>query len=575
MLGTTDASGQLMSIPYPQIENDSDLDESHFLHPHNLTLCISLYSYTATNNDELTFQENQIIRIVRMVKGGWWEGEIMIDTHTESDGKEDPMNMSRSRWLHFVGWFPSNYVSKDHLHHQHNQPRNYAKSMAELNHLRLQTILHNNKLLGIETRFSKVSRVYPFCTDRTPSVTKAPNSPVNTTAAVNCAKQPANAHARMAGSEIEWKHGEDDSRNGREGGSGNFIMGFMKRKWLPQGKKGNWKLETVKWMAGMSSKQHVVKLSNDSMPLYSPQNHQATATVPTTMTPVNFINASNNRDDLPPVRTTSLHASSFFRAASSPSSGNYIPKYPERVQVDPIIVKGHAPSHLFLEQYASKSPTSPRSQNYEYKRQQYTQPKSIEDAEYSGIFTTYSDIPTENREISQRGGNSLSISMHRNQNDLLTRPTNSGWIPNHTHYYEEKQQQQPYQQMQNVRSVEYGFNGSHLSMDANNRSPTEWNRSSMMALPRTTSTGKSRYSNSSARSDATAVSLFHEETESSHALDSEIIKMMMKKNGRTSGRDLSNGTSSVQVPIIRITSAACTANFNSDSVSKSVPRALP
>ncbi|KAI9199509.1 uncharacterized protein BJ171DRAFT_214942, partial [Polychytrium aggregatum] len=66
------------------------LTESHFLNPANLELCITSYSYTASNMDELSFAEGQIIRVLQKAEGGWWEGQLDQE--------------------HVVGWFPANYV---------------------------------------------------------------------------------------------------------------------------------------------------------------------------------------------------------------------------------------------------------------------------------------------------------------------------------------------------------------------------------------------------------------------------------------------------------------------------------
>lgn len=49
-----------------------------------------MYSYEKTKQDELSFEEGEIILIVSRVEGGWWEGQKL------STGE--------------IGWFPSNYV---------------------------------------------------------------------------------------------------------------------------------------------------------------------------------------------------------------------------------------------------------------------------------------------------------------------------------------------------------------------------------------------------------------------------------------------------------------------------------
>jgi len=50
----------------------------------------ALFSYDATNEEELTLVENQVIEVTKEDDSGWWQGIV--------DGKE--------------GWFPANYVEK-------------------------------------------------------------------------------------------------------------------------------------------------------------------------------------------------------------------------------------------------------------------------------------------------------------------------------------------------------------------------------------------------------------------------------------------------------------------------------
>jgi hypothetical protein len=52
-------------------------------------VCIALFSYVPTKADELALKEGQIIRLVRKVPGGWYEG------HCHG----------------LCGWFPSNHVT--------------------------------------------------------------------------------------------------------------------------------------------------------------------------------------------------------------------------------------------------------------------------------------------------------------------------------------------------------------------------------------------------------------------------------------------------------------------------------
>ncbi|KAJ3177864.1 hypothetical protein HK101_010186 [Irineochytrium annulatum] len=69
-----------------------NVDEDFLLRPENLTLCITVYPYAADKNDELSFVEGLVIRVVRKVVGGWWEGQLDQS----------------------VGWFPANHVAPYH-----------------------------------------------------------------------------------------------------------------------------------------------------------------------------------------------------------------------------------------------------------------------------------------------------------------------------------------------------------------------------------------------------------------------------------------------------------------------------
>ncbi|KAJ3041027.1 hypothetical protein HDV00_009927, partial [Rhizophlyctis rosea] len=113
-------------IPAPP-NTDQTLSEDHLLDPNNLTLCITTYPYAADKNDELSFTEGKIIRVVRKVEGGWWEGQL--------DQR--------------VGWFPANHVEEYVLTGDvDEQIGPFANSSGELNQLRLRTIWLNNELQG-------------------------------------------------------------------------------------------------------------------------------------------------------------------------------------------------------------------------------------------------------------------------------------------------------------------------------------------------------------------------------------------------------------------------------------------
>ncbi|KAJ3319591.1 Pleckstrin y domain-containing G member 1 [Blyttiomyces sp. JEL0837] len=145
---------------------DITMDETELLLPENLTLCITVYPYTADKNDELSFVEGMIIRVVRMVKGGWWEGQL--------DQR--------------VGWFPANHVMRYLDYNGGNsgsggamglgvsggadsgglqgsvtggnggngngvdgedQVGPFVNTIEELQELRIQTILFNNEIQGL------------------------------------------------------------------------------------------------------------------------------------------------------------------------------------------------------------------------------------------------------------------------------------------------------------------------------------------------------------------------------------------------------------------------------------------
>jgi myosin-1 len=58
--------------------------------PKALPQCKALYDYDASDTDELTFREGDIIELVRKDPSGWWTGKI---------GRKE-------------GLFPSNYVEE-------------------------------------------------------------------------------------------------------------------------------------------------------------------------------------------------------------------------------------------------------------------------------------------------------------------------------------------------------------------------------------------------------------------------------------------------------------------------------
>lgn len=56
----------------------------------NMPLCKAVYDYDATDTDELTFKEGDVIEIIKEDPSGWWRGRLK--------GRE--------------GLFPNNYIEK-------------------------------------------------------------------------------------------------------------------------------------------------------------------------------------------------------------------------------------------------------------------------------------------------------------------------------------------------------------------------------------------------------------------------------------------------------------------------------
>ncbi|KAJ3223139.1 Rho guanine nucleotide exchange factor 7 [Clydaea vesicula] len=93
--------------------------------PHSITkplISISNYHYTAEKNDELSFTENQIVRIISKADGGWWEGLIILDD------------------IPLCGWFPTDYVTLV----DNNELLNLSEE--KVNSARLSNIKKNNQL---------------------------------------------------------------------------------------------------------------------------------------------------------------------------------------------------------------------------------------------------------------------------------------------------------------------------------------------------------------------------------------------------------------------------------------------
>ncbi|KAJ1548073.1 Rho guanine nucleotide exchange factor 6 [Nowakowskiella sp. JEL0078] len=121
----------VQTLKQPEIGTALELDVEHsfLLKPENLTFHISTYPYSAGKNDELAFQEGQIIRVIRQVIGGWWEGQ-----HDQQ-----------------IGWFPENYTepfSIEGLSEEDAQKFAYdqfANSDEDIDALRSRNIVKNIK----------------------------------------------------------------------------------------------------------------------------------------------------------------------------------------------------------------------------------------------------------------------------------------------------------------------------------------------------------------------------------------------------------------------------------------------
>ncbi|KAJ3150147.1 Rho guanine nucleotide exchange factor 6 [Geranomyces variabilis] len=100
-------------------------DEPDLLDPAHRQFCVSTFPYVADKNDELSFAEGQIIRVVRQVNGGWWEGQL---------GEQ-------------VGWFPANHVKKhDPVSEGNDALPTVDPTLQQLDDFRLCTILRNNEI---------------------------------------------------------------------------------------------------------------------------------------------------------------------------------------------------------------------------------------------------------------------------------------------------------------------------------------------------------------------------------------------------------------------------------------------
>ncbi|KAJ3130127.1 hypothetical protein HK098_006186 [Nowakowskiella sp. JEL0407] len=113
-------------------ETDEQVETSILLRPENLTLCIAKYPYDAEKKDELTFQEGQVIRVIRKEIGGWWEGQLDLQ----------------------IGWFPANLTDPYTVEElPEDEAYKYEYSMfanteEEIDTLRANTIVKYSRLKG-------------------------------------------------------------------------------------------------------------------------------------------------------------------------------------------------------------------------------------------------------------------------------------------------------------------------------------------------------------------------------------------------------------------------------------------
>lgn len=81
--------------PPPQVDASMSEDSGNSLVPKNyIEKVIAVYDYAAEREDELSFQENAMIYVLKKNDDGWWEGVLNGQT----------------------GLFPGNYVEPCMLH---------------------------------------------------------------------------------------------------------------------------------------------------------------------------------------------------------------------------------------------------------------------------------------------------------------------------------------------------------------------------------------------------------------------------------------------------------------------------
>ncbi|CAH8605298.1 unnamed protein product [Schistosoma curassoni] len=83
-------------------------------------LVCALYDYNRQHTDELSFKKGDVLRVLKQLEGGWWEGSL--------NG--------------FVGWFPSNYVTYATSSDEKGNPTTDESSLIHLQNFQNEIIQH-------------------------------------------------------------------------------------------------------------------------------------------------------------------------------------------------------------------------------------------------------------------------------------------------------------------------------------------------------------------------------------------------------------------------------------------------
>ncbi|CAH8621650.1 unnamed protein product [Schistosoma rodhaini] len=88
--------------------------------PQKQLFVCALYDYNRQHTDELSFKKGDILRVLKQLEGGWWEGSL--------NG--------------FVGWFPSNYVTHATSLDEKGNPTTDESSLIHLQNFQNEIIQH-------------------------------------------------------------------------------------------------------------------------------------------------------------------------------------------------------------------------------------------------------------------------------------------------------------------------------------------------------------------------------------------------------------------------------------------------